>query len=239
MAGPLNIDGTWPSPVSITRNWARAHARPWNDETPDAFLRLDRGGVAFLSETSDHLVDLCGHGVYSPAVFGSSARIWEKSGYRPVFELDMMERSLDMAAPDPRSSITESDSPDWADLFSIDLAAFEGFWRMSEAGLREAAGTATTSSTLTIVDGARTIGFAVVGIQWGVSYLQRIAVHPNHVGSGLGTDLVRASIIWARRTSAPVMVLNVRPGNSKAIALYEKEGFTKASLSLQILRYAG
>lgn len=239
MASRLHIEGLWPAPVSITRNWAKAHARPWNDETPDAFLRLDRGGVAFLNETSDHLAELSGHGVYSPAVFGSSARIWEKSGYRPAFELDMMERSLNQGTAAPASPVTETAVPYWSDLMSIDLAAFTGFWRMSEAGLREAAGAATKSAVFTVEDDGETIGFAVVGIQWGVSYLQRIAVHPDHVGSGLGTDLVRASIAWARHTSAPVMVLNVRPENSRAIALYEKEGFSKTASPLQVLRYAG
>ncbi len=237
MASRLHIEGTWPGSVSITRSWAKAHARPWNDETPDALVRLERGGAAFLGETSDRLAELSGHSVYSPAVFESTARIWRRTGYRPAVHLNMMERSLGRPSPSPRSIVETTETPDWHALARVDNAAFDGFWRMGVDGLRETMDASSRSIAITSPGPDGPAGFAVIALQWGVSYLQRIAVHPDYEGNGLGTDLLRAAMLWGRRQSAPVMVLNVRPENERAIALYQREGFTTATDTLHVFRY--
>lgn len=238
VASQLHISGRWPAPIVVTRNWSKAHARPWNDDAPEAFLRLERGGAPFLREVAAELALMTGHDVLSPAVFGSSARVWERSGFEPQFELYMMEKRLGRNDPEPGRELDESTDLDWERITAIDSAAFPPFWRMSVAGLTEAATTATTGATLTISDDVGVVGFAIVGIQWSVSYLQRIAVHPDRSGSGFGSDLVRGAASWARRRGAPVMILNVRPENERAISVYEKEGFRRTSTSLNVLRYA-
>ncbi|MEE8406154.1 MAG: GNAT family N-acetyltransferase [Acidimicrobiia bacterium] len=236
MSSQLRIDGRWPAAITLSRGWARASARLWNDDTPDALLRLDRGSGDFLTAASEDLVDLSKASVYSPALYRSSTRIWLKCGYEEVFHLDVMERPVTSNRSAPTSLIVESGNPDWDALIEIDRHAFQGFWRMSVAGLTEAMSSTTRSVVLTVGD-AKTTGYAIVGAQWNVSYLQRIAVHSEHRGKNIGSDLVRAALSWARKRSAQTMILNVREENVRARRLYSKEGFTPTGTALRILRY--
>lgn len=237
MPNQVRIDGDWPSPVRLSRGWARATARPWNDETPDGFLRLERGGYDFLSASTETIARLTDAAVYSPALYPSSIRIWIRSGYEPVDELEVMERSVALPSSSPRIPIAERAAPDWSRIMEIDKAAFEGFWRMSLDGLHEALASTKRSAVLVAEDGGETVGYALVGAQWDVAYLQRIAVHPDRSGLSIGSDLVRASLGWGRKMQSRVMVLNVRKENERAQRLYAKEGFTPTSTSLRMLRY--
>ncbi len=174
--------------------------------------------------------------VYSPALYTSSTRIWQRCGYEEAFHLNVMERSVTSNRSGPTTVVVESKKPNWDVIMEIDRHAFQGFWRMSLAGLTEAMSSTTRSVVLTVGD-TETAGYAIVGAQWNVSYLQRIAVHPEHSGKNIGSDLVRAALAWARRTTAQTMVLNVREENVRARRLYSKEGFASTGTALRILRY--
>jgi ribosomal-protein-alanine N-acetyltransferase len=231
----LSINGVWPAPITLARGWARASARPWNDNSPDALLRLDRGGQDFLSAASEDLEELSGGRVYSPALYPSATRIWRKCGYGEAHDLDVMERST-RSSFQPQRDVAETEDPDWDTIIEIDKAAFEGFWRMSLDGLREAMTSTSRSMMLTLGD-TEIVGYAIVGAQWNVSYLQRIAVHPQHRGNQVGSDLVRHAVSWGQRAAAQTMVLNVRKENTPARRLYSKEGFTETGTALRILRF--
>lgn len=231
------MDGSWPSPIAINQGWGRATARPWNDTAPDAFLRLERGRADFLATATRHVGELSGAAVFSPAMFPGSTRIWARAGYHEVRELEVMERLLSSPIDKPLGPVSVSPEPDWARILEIDSTAFHGFWRMSLDGLLEALESTTPSAVLTIGRDSRTEGYAIVGAQWGVSYLQRVAVDPGHTGRHLGTDLVVAALLWARQAGARSMVLNVRAENTRAKRVYERQGFTTTGDQLRILRY--
>jgi len=146
-----------------------------------------------------------------------------------------MERSLSRPAEDIRAPLS-AESPDWDDLAALDHAAFEGFWRMGGEGLKEAVKATSNSAILTRRTPSEIAGYVIVGSQWGVAYLQRLAVHPAHRGQDIGSDLVRGAINWARRTASQVMVLNVRDENKPAGRVYTKEGFTTTGTRLRILQ---
>jgi ribosomal-protein-alanine N-acetyltransferase len=147
-----------------------------------------------------------------------------------------MERSLSRPIEDIRAPLSV-ESPDWKDLAVLDGAAFEGFWRMGAEGLKEAVQATSNSAILTRRTPSEIAGYVIVGAQWGVAYLQRLAVHPAYRGQNIGSDLVRGAINWARRTASQVMVLNVRDENKPAQRVYAKEGFTTTGTKLRILKY--
>ncbi len=69
----VRIEGDWPGPVSLQRGWWRAAARPWNDATPMAHLRVERGGAGFLDECASALLALRGvTGVLSPPLLAAA-----------------------------------------------------------------------------------------------------------------------------------------------------------------------
>lgn len=237
MNAAFRVRGNWPSPITFSRGWARAVARPWNDEAPDAFVRLERGRSDFLRSATETVASMSGSGVFSPAMFSPAMRVWIRAGYEEVRHLEVMERPLGASIEETSIEIEETTTPDWARLLQIDRAAFEGFWRMSLDGLKEALASTDPSSVLTARVDGRVAGYAIVGTQWGTSYLQRVAVDPDRGGRGIGTGLVTAAVRWARKTAAASMVLNVRPENVTAKRIYERSGFSTTGRHLRILRF--
>ena len=114
---------------------------------------------------------------------------------------------------------------------------FTDFWRMSVAGLAEAMKATPRSALLQIEDAGAVVAYAIVGTQLTASFLQRVAVVPARSGTGLGTALIRAALLWARGKGARTMILNVRPENSRAADVYAREGFDHTGTALHVLRF--
>lgn len=82
------------------------------------------------------------------------------------------------------------------------------------------------------------IGYAITGRAGRRSYLQRLAVHPEFAGQGVGAALCADSIRWARAGHASVLAVNTRVDNARAAALYERMGFEPVSGGLFVLGVA-
>lgn len=238
MSSGLSISGEWPSAVTLTRGWSLARARPWNDDTPDVLLRLERGGSEFLRDCTTLMESLSGSDVYSPAVYSTSTRVWKSSGYEESVRLEIMERSLAGAGRRwENDGIEATGSPDWDTMTELDQVSFEGFWRLGRLGLEEALGATRRGAALLAKEGGEYVGYAIVGAQWSSAYLQRIAVHPDARGRGFGGRLLKAAMAWGRRNSAITILLNVRPGDSTAREFYERHGFVPGGAALRVLRH--
>ncbi len=230
--------GEWPGPVVFRRGWARATARPWNDVESDAALRLMRGGEAFLQACTDRLITNGAPSVLSPPLPRNARRTWEDAGYRVFLDLALMRLGLESTPGAPSHLVVESDNDLISDLIKIDAAAFSPFWRFDHQGLKEAMEATGRSSVLIIRDSdGRAAGFAIVGFGSAISYLQRVAVHPDWQGQGMGRSLLRVAARKARAAGARVMLLNTQPDNDPALALYESEGYVRLPEPLSLLRY--
>ncbi|HEY3545774.1 MAG TPA: GNAT family N-acetyltransferase [Propionicimonas sp.] len=69
------------------------------------------------------------------------------------------------------------------------------------------------------------IGVATFSRVAEMSDLNRVIVHPEFRGRGIGASLVRAGLDWASAVGARRMLLEVRPDNEPAVALYRRLGF--------------
>lgn len=81
------------------------------------------------------------------------------------------------------------------------------------------------------------VGFAITGCAKRRGYLQRIAVHPEAQGLGIGAALVKASIDWAASRDVRRLIVNTQTTNFGALRLYERAGFLKSSFGLFLLEY--
>ncbi len=235
----INQRGTWPGPLSFRRGWARATARPWNDAESDASLRLVRGSGHFLGSCSQALLSCGAPSVFSPPLPQGARRTWEEIGYRPFLDLALMRLPLDTSPPAPDHLVVEAGQDVIADLLRIDAAAFSRFWRFDEPGMLEAMNATSRSSVLIIRDAeGGAAAFAIVGYGAAISYLQRVAVHPQWQGQGMGRSLVRVSARKARTSGASVMLLNTQIDNHSAIGMYESEGYVTLPEPLALLRFA-
>jgi ribosomal protein S18 acetylase RimI-like enzyme len=233
----LHLDGVWPGSVTVRRGWAKALARPWNDDFPDPAVRLERGTHEFLRAVAELLGSMGSGIVYSPALYPSATKVWISAGFTPFRLLDVMEMALGAGIGAPEHEVEATNVPDWDPLVAIDHLAFDGFWKMSEAGLVEAMRATPRATVLTARIENELAGYALVGSQMTVSYLQRVAVDPSFAGRGIGGSLVQASALWASKRGSRALVLNLRPENDRARRLYEREGFQARDTPLHLLRY--
>lgn len=233
----LHVTGEWPGPIVIRRGWSMARARPWNDDAVDVSLRLARGTHPFLKASARALAEMSGGAVFSPALFPTATRVWTDAGFGDHVRLDIMEHPLDGSYAGSGHPVRPAEEPDEAEVAHIDDQSFEGFWRIGDLGIKEALA-ATGRSTLLVADAdAGVAGYAVVGAQLSRSFLQRIAVTPEHRGAGYGRALLARSMEWAAGQGARTMMLNLRPENTEARGFYERAGFVGSGEHLEVLRY--
>lgn len=226
--------------MSFRRGWASASARPWNDVEPDASLRLLRGGRSFLSACSRRVIECGAPSVLSPPLPAASLRTWEAAGYDLFLRLALMRLSLDEQPRPPDHLVVESGIDRLEDLLAIDAAAFDHFWHFDRLGLTEALDATANASVLIIRDSdGKPTSFAIVGFGSAIAYLQRVAVHPDWQGQGMGRSLVRVAARKAREAGARVMLLNTQVDNEPALRLYESEGYERLPEPLCLLRYTG
>ena len=116
-------------------------------------------------------------------------------------------------------------------------AAFDQFWRLDRAGLSEAMAATQRSVILVIRNNDQGLcAFAIVGYGSALAYPQRVAVDPKWQRQGMGRSVVRAAARSARSRGARALLLNTQSGNSAALQLYDREGFTRLPESLDLLR---
>ena len=68
-------------------------------------------------------------------------------------------------------------------------------------------------------------GYAVMSEAVGEAHILNVCVSPEHQGEGLGKILIEYLLDSARRMSADIVLLEVRPSNKKAVSLYHDMGF--------------
>jgi ribosomal-protein-alanine N-acetyltransferase len=179
-------------------------------------------------------------GVISPPLPLSGRRSWEQAGFATYIDLALMRKSLDDAGGSPSHLVIERQDENLDDLLGIDAAAFPPFWRFNQSGLEEAIRATSRSTTLMILGGEGTpIAYAVVGFGSAIAYLQRVAVHPEWQGHGMGRSLIRVAARKARASGARVLLLNTQLDNAAALALYDTEGFVQLPDPLTLLHITG
>ncbi len=235
----MRVSGTWPGIITLRQNWSRATARPWNDSSPGAALRLERGSAEFLTASADHLLGLGSEWVGSPPVDSSSQMVWKSAGFNHFLDLDLYGRDLSHPVAEPPLPVEEGNNGDLGTAVEIDALSFDTTWQLGRLGLAEARAATPRSVFLLTRDDQAIRGFAVVGIAGTVGYLQRLGVHPESRRQGHGRSLLMASLAWCRNRGARQQLLNTRPGNQAAAALYMAEGYSVRPGALAVLRYDG
>lgn len=167
----------------------------------------------------------------------TSRRPWEEAGFVEFVPLAFMRLDLAAPIPTPDHLVITPPQPSVAPLLDIDHAAFDEFWRFDRHGMAEAISATGRAHTLLIRGpSGDPVAFAIVGFGHAMSYLQRLAVHPDWQGRRMGRSLVRAAARMAVKEGSRAVVLNTQMDNEAAITLYESEGFEKLPDDLAVLR---
>lgn len=126
--------------------------------------------------------------------------------------------------------------PDLAPAFAaLNRAWIERFFRLEDAdvhllGHPEASIIATGGQIFFAMDGGRAVGTAAaIRVSPNTFELGKMAVSPSHQGQGLGEQLGRAVIEFARAEGASLVYLETNSALANAIRLYERLGFVHAT----------
>lgn len=127
---------------------------------------------------------------------------------------------------------------DWTQVLAVDAASFPPFWQLDRAGLQQAvAATRAARFRVLAPGGSRlAVGYAITGRAGRSGYVQRLAVHPDHQGHGLGRALALDGLHWLRRRRVRSAVVNTQQGNEIALSFYRHLGFRAAPSDLVVFR---
>ena len=168
------------------------------------------------------------------ALLPSEQKAFTATGFEIERELVLLRRPLDQPIPKAAARLRRWRRHRLDDVLAIDGAAFDDFWRFDEVGLREALD-ATPHRVLRVDADKPPRGYALSGEARDRAYLQRLAVHPDAAGSGLGTALLLDALRWMRWRGADNAFVNTQLDNVRALDLYERQGFGREPDGLAIL----
>lgn len=139
-----------------------------------------------------------------------------------------------------------------AAILEVDRASFSAPWAFDRYSLRDAL-RATPTSRIFWVDVSpqaigspspdharqpRMAGFLIVGLAGRTSYIQRLAVHPDHRRAGVARTLMGRGVRWSRSRGCTQAVVNTEMDNLPALALYETLGFRRMDRDLRVMETA-
>jgi ribosomal protein S18 acetylase RimI-like enzyme len=225
--------------------WERARTGPWRGDGQIAYLApLAPSGppsVDFLHRCIDTLTVRGFTRVVTSALAPAEQRSFLTLGFEEYERLHLLSHDLHDVARASRETaqlLHRGRDAHWPAVLAVDGAAFAPFWRLDEAGLREAID-ATPVARFRVAGPRRgadeVFAYAVTGLSGNQGYLQRLAVHPDHRRRGLGRALGLDGLRWLRRKGVAEAVVNTQLGNDAALALYLSLGFRKEPVQLSVL----
>jgi ribosomal protein S18 acetylase RimI-like enzyme len=211
---------------------------PWRGDTRVACLAPvpdTPGPTPAMVEHCCAMLARQGYGeVVTAALSVHEQRGFRLSGFEVREELHLLSRDLDRLPVAPDAPLRRGRRRDRRPTLEIDAIAFPPFWRLDEAGLVDAMA-ATPASRFRVVGRERVVGYAVSGRAGARGYLQRLAVHPDAQGRGLGRALVLDGLRWMRRGGVVRAMVNTQVENDRALQLYRSLGFEMEPTGLAVL----
>lgn len=217
--------------------------RPWHRDRGVAYLAPMPGCRPRVKDIRTALAGLpeAGyHGVVTPALDRAEQAPFLAAGLDVLEDLHLLHHDLAGLPDRPRRGagrLRRGRRRDIAPVTEIDQTAFSSpFWHLGPEGLRETIG-ATPAHRFRVAwsDGRRS-GYAVVGRSGRWAYLQRVAVHPESQGHGIGRELVVDALHWSARRRCRELLVNTQLSNEAALALYESLGFRRSRFGLAVLQ---
>lgn len=177
----------------------------------------------------------------TPALGVTERQVFLDNGFVERERLHLLRYDLRAAHPTAPTWPTGVDHRrarpgDLTEVLALDALAFDGFWRFDREALLDARAATPRSRHRVAVDvNDRIVGYHITGASGGFGFLQRLAVHPDVAGRGIGTALIDDALDWCRRRRCDAVLVNTQESNDRAFALYQHLGFVPEPDGLAVL----
>jgi ribosomal protein S18 acetylase RimI-like enzyme len=217
--------------------------RPWHRDRGVAFLSPVPGRRPRVEDIRACIASLPDAGYQSavtPALDRAEQAPFLAAGLDVLEDLHLLQHDLDRlpagrATPDVR--LRRGRRRDIGPVTDIDHLAFSSpFWHLGPEGLRQTVAATPSHRFRVAWSDGRVVGYAVVGRSGRWSYLQRVAVHPDTQGHGVGRALVIDALRWSARRQCRRLMVNTQLDNDTAVGLYESLGFRRSRFGLAVLQ---
>lgn len=234
----------------LRRGREKAKCSPWRGQASVAMIAPEHAGSCLSMDFVQFCLDRLSEQGYRQFVTGALSPL-ERAGFVAAgFEVaeDLRLLSLDLTAglpPVPNGSLLRRVGyRRRGDVLDVDAASFPEFWHFDVAALADAL-TATPTARFRASYGRRgsflrpgtATGYAICGQSGTRGYVQRLAVHPEAQGQGLGRRLLLDGLHWMKRCGALTASVNTQTGNAAALALYAAVGFRDEPFGLSVLSF--
>ncbi|HVM52380.1 MAG TPA: GNAT family N-acetyltransferase [Acidimicrobiales bacterium] len=223
----------------VRRGHERLRVGPWRGDDRIAYIAPVGDAIPPTAAMVQHACEILQHRGFERALTGALAERerlgFERVGFQPHEELHLLAHDLQDLPPPGQAPHRRAWPPDRPRALAVDAAAFPPFWRLDRDGLRDAIGATSIARFRVATVGGEVVGYAVTGRSGERGYLQRLAVHPDHAGNGIGRTLVIDGLRWLKRRRARQAVVNTQHGNERALSLYQHLGFRLQPSGLLVL----
>ncbi len=222
-------------------NGNRFRIGPWRGDPSTGFLMpLDiarRLSSSSIESAVDTLARQGFSSVVTSALTPQECTAFTSASFVTAQELHLLVHPLSQIPPPSRTypALRRGRRRDRQRMLEVDALAFDDFWRFDDSSLVEAI-RATPRSRIRVAATKPVCAYAVTGAGSNTAYLQRLAVHPDSQGAGLGTELVNDALRWARKRGAERCFVNTQLDNTRARDLYERLGFVTEPDRLRVLQ---
>lgn len=218
----------------------RLRIGPWRGDPRTALVSPIPGEPPSSDAIERTIAELVGRGctsILTPALSVSEQTVFLEHGFRVRERLHLLGHDL-RRLPGPSAPgirLRRGRSDDLGPVLDLDGLAFDGFWRFDRDGLEDARRATPRSRFRVAIADRRVVGYHVTGLSGRLGYLQRLAVHPEAQGRGIGTALIGDSLSWCARRGAASVLVNTQESNAGALRLYRRLGFRDEPTGLAVL----
>jgi len=227
---------------TITGHSDRMRIGPWRGDPALALLSPTPGAPPSPEALNRAVVSIADAGyraVLTPALTFPEQPVFLEYGFSVHERLHLLRHELFNlpSAAAPQTHIRRGRSRDIEAVLDLDGLAFDSFWRFDLNGFLDARHATPRSRFRVACVNDRVVGYHITGVARRLGYLQRLAVHPNIHGRGIGTALVGDALSWCRRRGCESVLVNTQEINERAHSLYQYLGFTDEPSGLAVLDF--
>lgn len=118
-------------------------------------------------------------------------------------------------------------------IVDIDAASFDDLWRFRHG---DVSALLSTARGFVAVREGNVIGYNMVSVSRDVGTVGRLAVHPEHRSTGVGSTLLAAGLSWLEKAGCAEVTLCTQSDNRASRELYRRFGFAQLPDELAIMK---